>query len=181
VLIIDDNADKRALLGCILRRHFDVFEAKDGCAGLAGVETHDPDVILLDVLMPGLDGFEVCQRLKADPQRAEIPVLFVTVLDQDQNRVAGLDLGAEDFINWPVNASELVAHQRPHSLAGRSARCATGRKQSQVIEAERQREAATEFELEQARLVQQRFISPLFPRSRACLRALLSSEPPGGR
>ena len=168
VLSVDDNADKRALLGCILRRHFDVFEAKDGCAGLAGVETHDPDVILLDVLMPGLDGFEVCQRLKADPQRAEIPVLFVTVLDQDQNRVAGLDLGAEDFINWPVNASELVAriNARIRSHRPISALRDVVEKQSQVIEAERQREAATEFELEQARLVQQRFISTAFPQDR---------------
>jgi serine phosphatase RsbU (regulator of sigma subunit) len=168
VLIVDDNDDKRELLACIVRRHFDVFEARDGFEALARVESTSPDVILLDVLMPGINGFEVCRRLKADPASAEIPVLFVTVLDQDQNRIDGLELGGEDFINWPVNSSELVARINARIRSSRPLNQLRGvvKKQNLVIETDRQDKAATEYELAQARLVQQRFMTTVFPQGR---------------
>src|SRR5262249_20811605 len=109
VLVVDDNPDKRYLLSCILERHFQIIQAENGLRALAMIEENQPDVVLLDVLMPGLDGFEVCRRMKADPKIAAIPVLFVTVLNHDETRVEGLELGGEDFISWPVNPNELVA------------------------------------------------------------------------
>lgn len=165
VLIVDDNEDKRELLACILRRHFEVAQCQDGLAGLKAIDDLNPDVVLLDVLMPGLDGFEVCRRLKAEPRTADIPVLFVTVLDQDEEKVDGLELGGEDFINWPVNGSELVAriNARIRSRQPIAQLRNVVEEQNRQIEEDRQREAATEYELEQARLVQQRFITTVFP------------------
>ncbi|MDH3444768.1 MAG: response regulator, partial [Deltaproteobacteria bacterium] len=109
VLVVDDNSDKRFLLCRILDKSFRILEAEDGASALSIIDEEIPDVVLLDILMPDLDGFEVCRRMKANPRTAEIPVLFVSVLDPDQHSVEGLDLGGEDFISWPVNASELVA------------------------------------------------------------------------
>jgi CheY-like chemotaxis protein len=77
VLIAEDNEDKRVLLKSILDKHYQVFEAEDGNAALTLVVTIRPEVVLLDVLMPGIDVFEVCRRMKANPQTADIPVLFV--------------------------------------------------------------------------------------------------------
>jgi len=168
VLVVDDNADKRYLLSCMLVRHFHVIEAENGRKALATMEEVRPDVVLLDVLMPGVDGFEVCRRMKANPKSADIPVLFVTVLDHHETRVEGLELGAEDFISWPVNSSELVARIKARV---RSARPLTElrtvvEKQSRLLEVKEQYEAATQYELEQARLVQQRFVTNVFPEDR---------------
>lgn len=165
VLIVDDNPDKRDLLAVILRRHYEVAQCENGLDGLRAINELNPDVVLLDVLMPGLDGFEVCRRLKAEPRTADIPVLFVTVLDQDQERVDGLELGGEDFINWPVKASELVAriNARIRSRQPITQLRNVVEEQNRQLEEDRQREAATEYELEQARLVQQRFITNVFP------------------
>ena len=169
VLIVDDHQDKRHLLACILQKNnFSVLEAENGSIALSMLEDLQPDVVLLDVLMPELDGFEVCRRMKRHPKIAEIPVLFVTVLDHEQNRVEGLELGGEDFINWPINASELVArinarirsHRPLHELR------TVGQEQSRLLEEERQSESAREYELEPARLVQQRFIAGAFPEER---------------
>jgi serine phosphatase RsbU (regulator of sigma subunit) len=166
VLIVDDHKDKRHLLSCILKNHhFEVIEAENGREALSSIEVQRPDVALLDVLMPGIDGFEVCRRMKADPKFAEIPVLFVTVLDQHRSRVEGLELGAEDFISWPINAPELIARINARIRAARplyQLRTAL-EEQSRLREQEQQREAETEWELEQARAVQRRFIVTTFP------------------
>jgi len=168
VLVVDDNPDKRYLLSCILEKHFHVIQADNGRKALMMIEEVQPDVVLLDVLMPELDGFEVCRRMKADPKSAGVPVLFVTVLNHDETRIEGLELGAEDFISWPVNPSELVARIRARV---RSSRPLTElrtvlEKQNRQIEVNRQNEAATQYELEQARLVQQRFVTNVFPEGR---------------
>ena len=145
-----------------------VLDAGDGASALAAIDEEQPDVVLLDVLMPELDGFEVCRRMKANSRTAEIPVLFVSVLDPDQHVVEGLELGGEDFISWPVNASELVAriHARIRSYRPLSELRNVVEEQSRRLEEERRREAAREFELEQARAVQQRFVTNLFPHGR---------------
>lgn len=168
VLVVDDNDDKRFLLRSILDKNFIVLEAGDGASALVAIDEALPDVVLLDVLMPELDGFEVCRRMKANSRTAEIPVLFVSVLDPDQHVVEGLELGGEDFISWPVNASELVAriHARIRSYRPLSELRNVVEKQSRRLEEERRREAAREFELEQARAVQQRFVTNLFPHGR---------------
>ncbi len=71
-----------------------------------------PDIVLLDVMMPGMDGFEVCRRIKANPKTAHIPVVMVTALDQPSDRVAGLEAGADDFLTKPVDDSALFARVR---------------------------------------------------------------------
>jgi serine phosphatase RsbU (regulator of sigma subunit) len=168
ILVVDDNSDKRYLLSCILEPSFEVLQADNGRKALTMIERDQPDVVLLDVLMPELDGFEVCRRMKANPKIAEIPVLFVTVLNQDETRVEGLELGAEDFISWPINASELIARVKARV---RSSRPLTQlrtvlEEQSRILEMEREREAATNYELEQARRVQERFVTNVFPQGR---------------
>ncbi len=168
VLVVDDNSDKRFLLCRILDKSFRVLEAEDGASALSIIDEGNPDVVLLDVLMPDLDGFEVCRRMKANPRTAEIPVLFVSVLDPDQHSVEGLDLGGEDFISWPVNASELVAriNARMRSYRPLNELRNVVEEQNRQLEEERRREAAREFEFEQARAVQQRFVTNLFPHDR---------------
>ncbi|MGH7931355.1 MAG: response regulator, partial [Candidatus Binatia bacterium] len=153
VLVVDDNDDKRFLLRRILDKTFDVLEADNGASALEIIGEALPDVVLLDVLMPRIDGFEVCRRMKSDPRTAEIPVLFVSVLDPDQHVVEGLRLGGEDFINWPVNATELVARiqARIRSYRPLSRLRRVVREQSLQLEEDRRRESETEFELEQAR------------------------------
>ncbi|HTN70627.1 MAG TPA: SpoIIE family protein phosphatase [Methylomirabilota bacterium] len=168
VLVVDDNPDKRYLLSRILEGNFHVIQAENGRKALAMIEENQPDVVLLDVLMPGLDGFEVCRRMKADPKIASIPVLFVTVLNHNETRVEGLELGGEDFISWPVNPSELVARIKARVRASRplGQLRSVVQEQSRLLEVERQRDAATQYELEQARLVQQRFVTSVFPQGR---------------
>ncbi|HEY7164384.1 MAG TPA: SpoIIE family protein phosphatase [Candidatus Binatia bacterium] len=168
VLVVDDNFDKRYLLSCILEPSFHVLQAENGRKALTVIERDQPDVVLLDVLMPELDGFEVCRRMKADPKMAEIPVLFVTVLNQNETRVEGLELGAEDFISWPINASELVARVRARVRSSRPLTHLRNvlEEQSRILEMEREREAATKYELEQARRVQERFVTNMFPQGR---------------
>jgi two-component system cell cycle response regulator len=79
---------------------------------LARIAEHTPDIVLLDVMMPGMDGFEVCRRIKSDPKTAYIPVVMVTALDQPSDRVAGLDAGADDFLTKPVDDAALFARVR---------------------------------------------------------------------
>jgi len=169
VLVVDDNHDKRFLLRRILDKTFTVLEADNGATALATIAQAFPDVVLLDVLMPQIDGFEVCRRMKEDPRTAEIPVLFVSVLDPDQHVVEGLQLGGEDFISWPVNATELVARiqARIRSYRPLSQLRSVVKEQSRQLEEDRRREAETEFELEQAKRVQQRFVTNVFPQGRA--------------
>jgi phosphoserine phosphatase RsbU/P len=118
--------------------------------------------------MPKIDGFEVCRRMKADPRTAEIPVLFVSVLDPDQHVVEGLRLGGEDFISWPVNSTELTARiqARIRSYRPLNELRSVVKEQSRQLEEDRRREAETEFELEQARRVQERFVTNGFPQGR---------------
>jgi two-component system cell cycle response regulator len=110
VLVVDDIAANVKLLEAKLAaEYFDVLSASNGPDGLKLAAEHKPDIILLDVMMPGMDGFEVCRRLKNSPDTAHIPVVMVTALDQPADRVQGLDAGADDFLTKPVNDIALFA------------------------------------------------------------------------
>lgn len=111
--MVDDAPVNRRVLRSILRQaQAEVLEAEDGEAALALCREQRPALVLLDVLMPGLDGFAVCERLKADPATAEIPVIFLSALDRPDDKVRGLELGAADYVTKPFDPAEVLARVR---------------------------------------------------------------------
>ncbi|MGC4153442.1 MAG: response regulator transcription factor [Propionicimonas sp.] len=110
VLIIEDEATYRETLGFMLRREgFDVAEAADGAAGLASYARSGADIVLLDLMMPGMPGTEVCRQLRAT---SNVPIIMVTARDSEVDTVVGLELGADDYITKPFSHRELVARIR---------------------------------------------------------------------
>jgi two-component system cell cycle response regulator len=110
ILVVDDiPANVKLLEARLLAEYFDVLTADNGHDALAICERTQVDLILLDVMMPGIDGFEVCERLKDNPRTAHIPVVMVTALDQPSDRVRGLKAGADDFLTKPVNDVQLMS------------------------------------------------------------------------
>jgi two-component system cell cycle response regulator len=110
VLIVDDIPTNVRLLEARLNaEYYDVVTASSGPEALSLCQSSDIDIVLLDVMMPDMDGFEVCQRLKADTRTQHIPVLMVTALDQPSDRVRGLQVGADDFLTKPVDDMQLLA------------------------------------------------------------------------
>lgn len=110
VLIVDDvPANLKLLDAKLTAEYFGVFKASAGPEAIEIATTQQPDIILLDVMMPGMDGFEVCRRLKAAPETEHIPVIMVTALDQPSDRVQGLLAGADDFLTKPINDLALFA------------------------------------------------------------------------
>src|ERR1700748_3181436 len=113
VLVVDDIMSNVKLLEAKLTaEYFDVATAFNGLECLKRIEENIPDIVLLDVMMPGMDGFEVCRRIKSDPRIAHVPVVMVTALDQPSDRVAGLEAGADDFLTKPVDDAALFARVR---------------------------------------------------------------------
>lgn len=110
ILVVDDiPANVKLLEARLCAEYFDVVCAEDGATALAICGREQVDIVLLDVMMPDMDGFEVCERLKADPKTAHIPVVMVTALDQPSDRVRGLKAGADDFLTKPVNDLQLIS------------------------------------------------------------------------
>ncbi len=129
ILLVDDNATNLQVLHETLDgRGYKLLIAKNGESALAITHKAKPSLILLDIMMPGMDGFEVCRRLKADPETEEIPVIFLSALDDTKDKVKGLDLGAVDYVSKPFQAEEVIARVNTHltisslrkSLAGKN-------------------------------------------------------------
>lgn len=115
ILIVDDNPDNLSVLSQTLKgAGYTVRVAMDGESALAQVERALPTLILLDVMMPGIDGFETCKRLKSNAATLEVPVIFMTALSDDSNKVHGLSIGAVDYITKPFNEAEVLARVRIH-------------------------------------------------------------------
>ena len=113
VLVVDDvEVNVRLLEAKLSSEYFTVITASSGPQALALAQSERPDIVLLDVMMPEMDGFEVCRRLKADPHSADIPVVMVTALSEVSDRVRGLQAGADDFLTKPVNDIALFARVR---------------------------------------------------------------------
>lgn len=113
ILIVDDEAASRVALATLLRREgFDVSEASDGASALAHCASFRPDLILLDILMPGMSGFEVCRRIKATPETRLTPVVLITGLSATEDRIQGINAGADDFLSKPIDFNELLARGR---------------------------------------------------------------------
>ncbi len=113
VLVVDDvPANVRLLEAKLQAEYYEVLTAHDGLAALAVAASQQPDIVLLDVMMPGMDGFEVCRRLKSDLATAHVPVVMVTALSDVKDRVRGLDAGADDFLTKPPNTVAMLARIR---------------------------------------------------------------------
>jgi two-component system cell cycle response regulator len=136
LLIVDDEPGGRdALEGLLLHQGYGLEFAASGPEALRQVEQLLPDLVLLDVMMPGMDGFEVCRRLRANPDTAEIPVLFVTALDDRETRLQGISAGADDFISKPFDRAELRLRVKTIMRVGRYRRLLTERARfSSVVE-----------------------------------------------
>ncbi len=110
MLVIDDEAPIRLLCRVNLEAEkMEVLEASDGPSGLEAARRHRPDLILLDVMMPGLDGWTVAERLLADEETREIPIVFLTARADLRDRARGMDLGGVDYITKPFNPVELAS------------------------------------------------------------------------
>ncbi|WP_338764093.1 diguanylate cyclase [Massilia sp. METH4] len=114
VLVADDDAINREVLAELLKPEYTVLLARDGAQTLDRAARHVPDLILLDVLMPDMDGFEVLRRLREDPRTADIAVIFVSGLGRPEDEAQGLKLGASDYISKPFNATVVMARVALH-------------------------------------------------------------------
>lgn len=114
ILIVDDNPRNIQLVGAVLKNNTDCdfAFAMDGFQALKQAQKTPPDLILLDVMMPEMDGYQTCERLKADPETAAIPVIFLTARVQSEDIVRGFDVGAADYVAKPFQSAELLARVR---------------------------------------------------------------------
>src|SRR5262245_3740544 len=110
VLVVDDNETNRDIIKARLATQgYEIAEAADGEQAIAATKSLLPDLVLLDVMMPKIDGFEVCRRLKSDPSLPYIPIILITAKSETNDIVTGLGSGADEYITKPVNQKALVA------------------------------------------------------------------------
>ncbi len=115
ILVVDDRPENACLLfNCLTQHGFEVLVAQDGASALHIAEMEHPHLVLLDVLMPGISGFETCQQLKANAILSDIPIIFTTALNGTVDKVKGFELGAVDYITKPFEPEELLARVRTH-------------------------------------------------------------------
>lgn len=113
ILIVDDELSARTALALLLRREgYEVCEASDGPSALAACAAFRPHLVLLDIMMPGMSGFEVCRHIKATPETRLTPVVLITGLSATEDRIQGINSGAEDFLSKPIDVNELLARAR---------------------------------------------------------------------
>lgn len=114
ILVVDDEPANLNLMRQILKEEYDLAFAKSGADALANLEKQVPDLILLDVMMPGMDGYEVCKKIKADPRFNHIPVVFCTAMTEEGDEVRGFNLGASDYVTKPVRPAVVLARMKTH-------------------------------------------------------------------
>ena len=151
ILIVDDNPDNLQVLESILATNgYDVRAAVSGKIALKAIAARPPDLILLDVMMPDMDGLEVCRRLKGDPATADIPVLFVSGLAETGEKVSAFECGGLDYITKPFAEQEVLARVRTHLLLAATQRelLLINRKLTVEIEARKSAEVASRRQLQ---------------------------------
>ena len=110
ILIVEDNPGAlRAFSYMLGKEGYEVITASDGMTGLSKAKVENPDLLILDVTLPGLDGFEVCHRLRAESQTAQLPILMLSGKGQDADRATGLEVGADDYLIKPVDRLVLIS------------------------------------------------------------------------
>ncbi|MBT7589744.1 MAG: response regulator [Candidatus Scalindua sp.] len=114
VLVVDDTKTNIDILVDALHGEYEVSVAMDGERALEIVNTDPPDLILLDIMMPGIDGYEVCRKLKSEPKTSSIPIIFITAMSEIENKTKGLELGAVDYITKPFEVAEVKARVKTH-------------------------------------------------------------------
>jgi len=114
VLIVDDDPINIELLEGYLSKEYDILKAFDGKKALIIVESNPPDIILLDLIMPGINGYQVCKKLKDDPKTNHIPIIIVTSLHETEDRNKAIEAGADDFITKPFDIIELSVRVKSH-------------------------------------------------------------------
>ncbi len=114
ILAVDDEPNNLQVLRQILKDHYQVIFANSGEKALEAAGKHQPNLILLDIMMPSMDGYEVCNRLKADPATKDIPVIFVTAMSEEESEIRGFDAGAVDYIQKPVSAPIVLRRVQTH-------------------------------------------------------------------
>lgn len=114
ILVVDDERFNLDVLVELLKDEYKIIVAKNGEQAIKAAKTMDPDLILLDIMMPEMDGFEVCQALKADEDSKDIPILFISALDNASEKIHGLELGAFDYITKPFQPEEVKARVKTH-------------------------------------------------------------------
>jgi PAS domain S-box-containing protein len=112
ILVVDDERVNVELLEGMLSTDYDIVTAHDGNEALEKAEMTSPDLVLLDIMMPGMNGYEVCRRLKADDKTMCIPIVMVTSLREREDRIQAIEAGADDFLSKPIDMSELSARAR---------------------------------------------------------------------
>ncbi len=121
VLIIDDSPTELHIMRAALQRHgFDTLEAGDGSKGIELAREHHPDLILMDVVMPGVNGFQATRKLARDPVTADIPVVMITTKGEATDRIWGMRQGAVDYLVKPIGEDDLIAKAREWLTAGGS-------------------------------------------------------------
>lgn len=170
ILIVDDTPDNVRLLSSMLTNEgYEVRKALNGPRALVTVQQSLPDLILLDVMMPEMDGYEICEQLKAEESTRSIPIIFVSALDDVFDKVKAFELGAVDYITKPFHSQEVLARVATHLLLRKQQRKLQEQTQELKIKNEllkteiRQRER-TEVELRLARLKSDRLLLNIFPK-----------------
>jgi pilus assembly protein CpaE len=121
ILVVDDDIQTLKLVGLVLdRKGYEIIVAQEGKTALKKARAEDPDLVVLDIMMPDIDGYEVSRRLRADPQTADLPILMFTAKSEVQDKVTGFEAGADDFLTKPIHPQELLS--RIEALLLRSAR-----------------------------------------------------------
>ena len=114
ILVVDDAPENLMIMEAILAKYFSLKLFSESKEALDYAFENPPDLILLDIMMPNIDGFETCRRLKANPKLVDIPVIFITSKNEDEYEEMGFSVGASDFIHKPINAPILVARVKTH-------------------------------------------------------------------
>ncbi len=114
VLVVDDTKTNIDILVDALHSEYEVSVAMNGKSALQIVKTDPPDLILLDIMMPDMDGYEVCRRIKSEPKTSGIPIIFITSMSEIQNKTKGFELGAVDYITKPFDVLEVKARVKTH-------------------------------------------------------------------